>query len=740
MSVTSVRSARYARPLTLFLIALLIRPAVAAANDVTPPAPPPPRTPIVGFIDTHLHQFANLGFGGLEVWGSPMDPTLDTAASPAEAAARALPDSDFIYVPLADAPDYLGLGGMPAGYDTVPCPDGSGMCARITLHGPGGGNDLLNQMIPNGSSSHGVMGYPDMDGWPAFDVLTTQQAYWEWLERAHANGLKMIVMLAVNNSVLCQLALHIASYGCGDDGAVERQIQGAKDLQAYIDARSGGAGEGFYRIVYSSEEARTAIQNNKLAVVLGTEVDTAWGCTTGSGGCSDADIQDRVQDYYDAGIRVVYPVHLIDNKFGGAAVYNGLFEINSFLVNGGWFSIAPCGPPIEWRSDIRQTISDLQVGVVIAIAAMFLLGPLILPALEFAAGALMLAFPVFAMVLPLLGAVLPGLAPIIGIGGSLLVAAAAIFIVTMPGAVGAAADGNCNTRTLTSEGETLIHALMDRKMIIDVDHTDTPTFDAILSIAESRTYPGIVAGHTGLIGSSLTRAELGGSFVASDSGRHEANKTDAQVQRVLDVGGFVAIGLNGGGRHKTRDYDGSDGIAFDCGRSSQALAQVYLHATKQLGLSAVGIGSDINGFAGLPAPRFGAKACAGDMAGGYDPNSASGRLDYATATNYFGAPLTRYTFGGRTWDFNVDGFANVGLYPDLIADLRAINVSQADLAPLFNGVEAYVRMWEKAMTTRRRRFAAARWEKRGTPETSRCRACRLISAGAWPTPPTRISR
>ena len=110
-----------------------------------------------------------------------------------------------------------------------------------------------------------------MNGWPAFDVLTAQQAYWEWLKRAHQHGLKMIVMLAVNNSVLCQLALHRASFGCGDDGAVNRQIQGAKDLEDYIDAREGGPGEGFYRIVYNSEEARTAIQAGKMAVVLSTE-------------------------------------------------------------------------------------------------------------------------------------------------------------------------------------------------------------------------------------------------------------------------------------------------------------------------------------------------------------------------------------------------------------------------------------------------------------------------------------
>src|SRR6187402_1253171 len=98
MSVTALRAAKFAPSLALLLVALLIRPAVVIADDVTPPAPAPVRPVIKGFIDTHLHQFSNLGFGGLEVWGSPMDPTLDASASNDIARSRALPDSDFIYV------------------------------------------------------------------------------------------------------------------------------------------------------------------------------------------------------------------------------------------------------------------------------------------------------------------------------------------------------------------------------------------------------------------------------------------------------------------------------------------------------------------------------------------------------------------------------------------------------------------------------------------------------------------
>ena len=712
MTVLGFRRARFIPTLTLFVAALMARPAVVRANDVTPPIAPPPRPPIIGFVDTHLHQFANLGFGGLEVFGSPVDPTLDPGATLEAAAARALPDSDFIYVSAADALDYLYIGGVPA--ITTPlaesctsgcsaaCPAGTGVpgnaCVKITIHGNGGDADLLNKVVPNGNDSgHGTFGYPDMNGWPAFDVLTTQQAYWEWLERAHDHGMKLMVMLAVNNPVLCQLAMHRGSFGCGDDGSVARQIQGAKNLETYIDARAGGPGQGFYRIVYNSDQARAAIQAGKLAVVLGTEVDTMWGCTPGAAGCTSGFIQDRVQDYYNDGIRVVYPVHLIDNRFGGTAPYTGLFEVAGFLTHGAWFDLHTdiCDPSIEWRSDVRQTISDVQAGVAAAIVSVFATAGATLPLLDLAVHFLLAGVGMLSMMLPLIGGALGGaLDALIAIGGPFLLAAAAIFLTTMPGALSPSDAGYCNGRGLTPEGATLVNALMDHKMLIDVDHTDGLTFDAILDIAEARNYPGIVSGHTGLIGANQTLAE-NPDLHADASGRHEANKTDAQVARIMNIGGFLSLGLTGGERKQLRDHSATDGVALDCGRSSQAFAQNYLYATKTLGLTAVGFGSDINGFAGSLTPRFGSKACKDDFPAGYDPFSTSGRLEYATATDYFGAPLGQYTFGTRTWDYNVDGMAHVGLYPDFIADLRAINLSQADLAPMFNAAEAYVRMWEK---------------------------------------------
>jgi len=701
---------------------------VLHASDITPPEPAPPRPPIVGIADTHVHQFANFGFGGLEVWGAPVDPSLDANAFLAArdaARRRALPDSDYIYVSNADVGGYraaleVSVKDTPAaescdnGSCWPQCPAGTGVsgnaCWRITIHGLNGTDDLLSIAIED-VNSHGTLGYPDMQGWPAYNIVTAQQVYWEWLKRAHDHGLKLMVMLAVNNSVLCSVGIHKSAFGCGDDGSVDRQIQGAKDLEHYIDAVEGGPGMGFYRIVYSAAEAREAINNGKLAVVLGTEVDTEWGCTVPSAGCTDEAIVAHVQEYRSRGIRVVFPVHVIDNGFGGSAAYTGLFEVDSFLVNGSFYNLGTsCPPGIEWRSGLRKTIDEVKgdvhdveiaLGVAAATGTLPIAIGIATPIIAGIIGGLLLTQPQLGLLAPVLGLVLGATSPLLA-ALPIAAIALAILIESLPGEVGAAPQPNCNQRTLTHAGETLVNTLMNERMMIDVDHTDTATLDAILDIARTRNYPGIEAGHTGLVGAANTQAEAtpilaarGEMFKYESSGRHEGNKTDDHAQAILDLGGIFSLGLGAGSRAAIKTHS-SGQVPFDCGKSSDGFAQGYLYATRDLHMSSVSFGSDLNGFSGWPAPRFGPEYCGHDhdTGPGYGPGTTG--LTYGPGlTDYFGVHLDQYQFGNRTWDYNVDGFAHIGMYPDFIADLQAHGLSHDDLAPLFNGAEAYVRMWER---------------------------------------------
>ena len=103
-------------------------------------------------------------------------------------------------------------------------------------------------------------------------------------------------------------------------------------------------------------------------------------------------------------------------------------------------------------------------------------------------------------------------------------------------------------------------------------------------------------------------------------------------------------------------------VPFDCGNSDESWAQVYLYATDHMNGGAVGIGSDFNGLAGEPAPRFGPDACDGDRSDPYNP--AAG-ISYPLTPFGGGAPFGQLHIGTRTFDYNNDGLANIGLYPGL---------------------------------------------------------------------------
>jgi len=98
--------------------------------------------------------------------------------------------------------------------------------------------------------------------------------YYDWLERAFLGGVKLMVMHAVNNEVLCKTVNHVLS--CNDMDTVDMQIAAAKHLEAHV---------GWYRIAYSAEQARQIINSGRMAVVLGIEVDELFNCRA-TGGCN----------------------------------------------------------------------------------------------------------------------------------------------------------------------------------------------------------------------------------------------------------------------------------------------------------------------------------------------------------------------------------------------------------------------------------------------------------------------
>ena len=66
---------------------------------------------------------------------------------------------------------------------------------------------------------------------------------------------------------------------------------------------------------------------------LGIEVDALFGCKPGSN-CSENHIRNQLTHYYNKGVRHVFPIHLHDNAFGGAAIYHWLWPFANVIATG----------------------------------------------------------------------------------------------------------------------------------------------------------------------------------------------------------------------------------------------------------------------------------------------------------------------------------------------------------------------------------------------------------------------
>ncbi|HEY0711199.1 MAG TPA: membrane dipeptidase, partial [Polyangia bacterium] len=268
------------------------------------PAAPPERggegtlaldAPLEGYADLHLHQMGHLGFAGSVLWGAPFGPPVE-ALSP---------------IPQA----------MKRGHDM----------AEALFDGT-----IITGLV--GIATHDEGGYPSFGAWPSRDIATHQQAYEDWLFRAYVGGMRLMVMLAVNSedmfgrgendlpvigNVSIQTA-RAAGRSSNDMEALEFQVREAYRMQAYIDAKHGGPGKGWYRIVRDPDEASDAIAKGQLAVILGTELQHLFNCDSDRAVCDQATISAGLDRLEAMGVNYVFPVHHKLNQFGGPTQFNPL--------------------------------------------------------------------------------------------------------------------------------------------------------------------------------------------------------------------------------------------------------------------------------------------------------------------------------------------------------------------------------------------------------------------------------
>lgn len=210
----------------------------------------------------------------------------------------------------------------------LPACDGfkhSGMSLDAINHGSRNGVVAVIEGLEPGAC-HGTAGSPTFDSWPSATSISHQQMHVSAIHRAWRGGLRLLVATAVDNQVLHMLwHRHYAA------GAPTPITDGTFDYDSavaqltWLKTMVSNNSE-WMSIALTPADAEVAIRSGRLAMILGVEM-----C-----GLLTWQIKRLIRDH---GVRVVTPIHLIDNAYGGAAVYDDNFNAANFYVNGRFFDV-----------------------------------------------------------------------------------------------------------------------------------------------------------------------------------------------------------------------------------------------------------------------------------------------------------------------------------------------------------------------------------------------------------------
>jgi hypothetical protein len=395
-------------------------------------------------------------------------------------------------------------------------------------------------------------GWPTFVDWPSPTALAEEGDYYTGIERAWKAGLRVMVTNLVDNEALCGLMSQRRN-PCNDMASVRIQSRDLYGLQNYIDAQSGGPGKGWFRVVTDPFQARRVINHGKLAVIEGIEVSRIFGCGVYNNvpQCNPAQVDAGLAEIKKLGVRTFFPVHEFNNAFGGTKMIAGqlglLINAGNREETGSFWRLQSC--PAQ-DQDAEQ-MSPPAPGPTDNLLGSAVNGPL---------------------------AGLTGGAPLPVYGSG----------------------PQCNTQGLTSLGAYLVGQIIKQHLLIQLDHMDSKTATAALSIAEAHHYSGVISAHC------CSSAQL--------------------FQRVYATGGFISPPVQ------------TPGAFVSTWKSDRALSSSRYHF-------GFGYGSDMNGLAEQPGP-------------------VGSSITYPFKSYVGNVTFGREQWGQRTFALGTDGLANYGMYAD----------------------------------------------------------------------------
>jgi microsomal dipeptidase-like Zn-dependent dipeptidase len=627
------------------------------------------RGPVWGYADFHTHPASHVAFGGVRgihtVWGNP-----GTAAA----------DYDNGKLVACDIPHCT------AGHD-------GGPTAEI----------VINEIEERGRKlTHKRSGGPEFKDFPSFLSGTHQQMHITQIRRNYEGGLRLMVALVTNNRAVEYLMSKFGPDGNIPPPSTDREVleAGLQSIKNVVKLNKE-----WMEIASTPDEARRIIGENKLAVVLGVEVDQLGQLNS----AEPESAEKEVEYLWTLGVRAVTPIHGTDNRLGGTAVFRDLYNgTNDFLYRGA-FNLTkddlPNYPPHFFQ--VREGGC---------------LGPLFEQRGECVL--FRLSNPQQRLIIKNLFGRRP-------------------FPEDVPAPMYDNFLGHKNVHGLTTYGREYIAALMNRGMIIDTAHMSDASVQDVFDVIGTRlkekhpvecsafaldadlskiprvcfddAYPTIISHAHFRAQSFYEKPTLVG--LARPSEYQISKRNVEMLQRIGGViGPFVA--------EKPLDVPPDQYLKppfkNDCAGSSKGFAYSLLYALQKMNGQGVGMATDFTFIPGT-APRFGDEACwAYNLASDpkqeqrlnpelYDRYAQTDRVVYRTdpierypkVKNGYSGALIPYKMDQRSFDFNVDGLANYGLIPDMLQDLKNLGLPPKDFEALFASAESYVKTWEKALRVAR---------------------------------------
>lgn len=512
--------------------------------------------PVWGFADTHAHPASQLGFGGRTVRGEIR-------------------------------------GEMKDALSTQKCETHSGIIPTMFSSGVGARN--FQHMAIAFTDPHLKEGYPTFSGWPKYSTMYHQQMYIDWIKRAYEGGQRLMCVLGVTNMFWATRAIGM---GALTGIPIDDETVGLKQLEEFRQVVAENSE--WMEIALSPSHARRIILSNKMAIVLGLEMDNFGNFKDENYFWKESypmppsnplvplsrdltqakkQLVDKIDQYYDQlGIRQVTPLHYITGVFGGTSVNGFGFSLiqNSFTNTG--YELRE-----GWDKGYYYNIAkDISLG-------------------QWVAGNFY--EPIMGMK-PIYFQCDPGVAPVI----------------TDPGI-----KDNClkilstrNAKGLTPRGSLMFKSLMRKGMLIDIDHASTETIEQLFNLGDSYNYP-LLSSHTDPFEISYPPGNrflifgddhkenyrLFGTTIFGNL-RKEGHLLPQSYDRLNKIGGMSGLLLI---PYRKLPFSKLQGhaVANNCDGSSKTWAQMYLYSVYKMPGKGIALSSD-RGFTQFIGPRFGPHA------------------------------------------------------------------------------------------------------------------------------------